>query len=191
MSSGPAGGYVPYADIYAPQPRQAYQTNLNDAQSNYSVPYGQHNGRSTAQGYQQTPYDQAYSYGGQPQAMYADTGRRRDNRGGSSSSPSHSSEDEHRRRRHRKRSSRSTGRDRSRQRDSSRSRPQNGVEQRPRAKSSIRDRFDITERGLGYGAIGATAGGLVGSELGKGILPTLAGAVIGGLGANAFESREK
>lgn len=55
----------------------------------------------------------------------------------------------------------------------------------------MRDRFDTSERGMGYGTIGAIAGGLVGNELGKGLLPTAAGAVVGALGTNAFQAREK
>lgn len=49
----------------------------------------------------------------------------------------------------------------------------------------------MTERGVGYGTIGAVAGGLVGNELGKGLWPTVAGAVLGGLGANVIENRDK
>lgn len=56
----------------------------------------------------------------------------------------------------------------------------------------MRDRFDTSERGLGYGTMGAVAGGLLGNEAGKGgLLPTVAGAVAGGLGANAYESRDR
>lgn len=55
----------------------------------------------------------------------------------------------------------------------------------------MRDRFDISERGVGYGTIGALAGGLLGNEVGKGVLPTALGAVLGGLGANVYEGREK
>jgi len=54
----------------------------------------------------------------------------------------------------------------------------------------MRDRFDTSGKGVGYGTLGALAGGLLGSEAG-GILPAAVGAVIGGLGANAFQGREK
>jgi len=37
---------------------------------------------------------------------------------------------------------------------------------------------------------GALAGGLIGNEVGKGVLSTVAGALIGGLGANAWEARD-
>ncbi|WPG97621.1 Hypothetical protein R9X50_00040100 [Acrodontium crateriforme] len=56
----------------------------------------------------------------------------------------------------------------------------------------VRDKhFDTTKHGLGYGAIGAIAGGLLGSELEKGLVPTAIGAAVGALGANAFEARER
>lgn len=65
--------------------------------------------------------------------------------------------------------------------------------QRSQAKSSskLSTTFDKSQRGLGYGAVGAIAGGLVGSEIGKGPVPAAIGAVLGGLGANMFEAREK
>lgn len=76
------------------------------------------------------------------------------------------------------------------ERASSRSRDKSRT--RSRARSSVRDRFDPSDKGLGYGAIGALAGGLLANEAGKGrILPTVAGAVAGGLGANAYESRDR
>ena len=65
---------------------------------------------------------------------------------------------------------------------------------RSRSRSGIRGqldkRFDKTQDGLTAGALGALAGGLVGHEVGKGPLATVAGVVIGGLGANAFEARQ-
>lgn len=178
MSSAPASGYIPYSDIYAPQPQQARQGTFHETQSNFSLPIRQ----QQPQQYQQSLYDQQ---GGQSQAKYAERGRGRYERRGSDSSDLHDSEDDGRRHHRKKRSSRS------KQRDSSRARLKSSGEARPRAKSSIRDRFDTSERGLGYGSVGALAGGLLGNELGKGVLPTLAGAVIGGLGANAFENKDK
>lgn len=58
-------------------------------------------------------------------------------------------------------------------------------------KSRVKESLDTTERGLGYGAVGALAGGLFGSEFGKGPIPIALGAAVGGLGANAYEAREK
>lgn len=64
---------------------------------------------------------------------------------------------------------------------------------RHRGKSPRRlsDTFDKSQRGLGYGAVGAIAGGLVGSGVGRGKVPATIGAVLGGLGANMFEARER
>lgn len=86
-------------------------------------------------------------------------------------------------------------------RDSSPRRPSNADSpstisqkvQRARGKSvsRIKDTFTKSERGIGYGAVGALAGGLVGSELGDGAVPAAIGAVLGGLGANMFEARER
>ena len=60
-----------------------------------------------------------------------------------------------------------------------------------RGKSRLRERFDTSQRGMGYGAIGAVAGGLIGNEFGHGLVPTALGAAVGALGANAFEARER
>lgn len=62
---------------------------------------------------------------------------------------------------------------------------------RGKSKSRIREAFDTSQRGLGYAGIGALAGGLVGSEVGKGIVPTALAAAVGALGANAFEARDR
>lgn len=51
-------------------------------------------------------------------------------------------------------------------------------------------RFEKSERGLTSSAIGAIAGGLIANEVGKGPLTTVAGILLGGLGANAWEARE-
>lgn len=55
----------------------------------------------------------------------------------------------------------------------------------------IKENFDTSQRGLGYGAVGAIVGGLLGSEVDKGPIPMAIGAALGGLGANAFEARER
>lgn len=67
------------------------------------------------------------------------------------------------------------------------------ADRRERGKSSsgLSGTFDGSQRGLGYGAVGAIAGGLVGSGVGKGPVPATIGAVLGGLGANMFEARER
>lgn len=88
--------------------------------------------------------------------------------------------------------SRSSGRSHRHRDEKDDSRSRRKSRNHSRARSSVRDRFDTSDKGLGYGTIGALAGGLMGSEMGRGgVLPTVAGAVIGGLGANAFEGREK
>ncbi|KXL42484.1 hypothetical protein M433DRAFT_131354 [Acidomyces richmondensis BFW] len=60
-----------------------------------------------------------------------------------------------------------------------------------RGKSRLREHFDLSQKGAGYGLIGAVAGGLAGNEVGKGILPTAIGAAVGAIGANAFQVRER
>lgn len=56
---------------------------------------------------------------------------------------------------------------------------------------SIREMFDPSQRGLAYSAVGALAGGLVGSEMGGGKVSTGLGAALGAISANAFEARER
>jgi len=178
VSSGPAAGYVPYADVYSNQNQQAYAADQRYAQAQadaHNDPYG-----APRDG------DGHARQGREHDDRERDRGRgrhddnRHDNRRSGSDSRSRSSSDDSRRRRHQRK------RDKSRSRRGS-PQPSN----RSRARSTIRDKFDTSDRGLGYGTIGAIAGGLAGSEVGKGLWPTVAGAVIGGLGANAFESREK
>lgn len=85
-------------------------------------------------------------------------------------------------------------RSRSERRDEDKSKAQGKSKSRVREvldKSRVKESFDTSERGLGYGAIGALAGGLFGSEFGKGPIPKVLGAAVGGLGANAYEAREK
>ena len=76
-----------------------------------------------------------------------------------------------------------------------RSRSERRTDDKPKpagkSKSRVREAFDTSQRGLGYGAVGAVTGGLVGSEFGKGAIPRAIGATVGALGANAFEAREK
>jgi len=57
-------------------------------------------------------------------------------------------------------------------------------------RGMIDRRFEKSERGLTASAIGALAGGLLGNEVGGGPLATVAGVLLGGLGANAWEARE-
>ena len=195
LSSGPTAGYVPYGHIYS-QENQQYGDDPRYDQHNVTDPYGrgppqdaynQQYSRSAAGGYAQQgrEYDDRYDDRRERNTRRHDERRdgRRDNRRNDSRSDSHSdSEDDHRQRR------------REKKRDASRSRRKspNGKRDKSRARSSVRDKFDLSERGLGYGSVGALAGGLIGSEVGKGgFLPAVAGAIVGGLGANAFEARDK
>lgn len=61
-------------------------------------------------------------------------------------------------------------------------------------RGKLTGHFDKTEHGLAAGALGALAGGVLAHEIGgkkKGVWPTVAGVVIGGLGANALEARHE
>nr|POE79486.1 hypothetical protein CFP56_07551 [Quercus suber] len=71
------------------------------------------------------------------------------------------------------------------------SRSQRTKSQSGRGKSRVREMFDPSQRGLGYSAVGALAGGLVGSEIGSGIVPIGLGVAAGAIGANAFQARER
>lgn len=64
-------------------------------------------------------------------------------------------------------------------------------ESRRKPKHGIGKAFDRSRRGLGYGATGAAAGGLVGSELGSGPAAAVVGAGLGGLGANAIQAKQQ
>jgi len=100
--------------------------------------------------------------------------------------------------------SKSRGIDRSRSRSSSRSRSRSrhhrggggssrsgggGVEG---IEHKIKEAFDPSKEGIGFGIAGAVIGGLAGREFGDGKnrgRATIAGAVIGGLGANLLENQ--
>lgn len=61
-------------------------------------------------------------------------------------------------------------------------------------KGILKKNFEVSDTGLTSAALGALAGGLIGHEVGKkgsnGTIGTIAGALIGGLGANAWEARD-
>ena len=80
------------------------------------------------------------------------------------------------------------GRSRHKEKHKSRSRSTSGM--RPSIKSKIDKTFDATERGLASGALGAVVGGFIGHQCGKSPLATVAGVLIGGFGANAWEAKE-
>ncbi|KAI9722519.1 MAG: hypothetical protein M1828_004514 [Chrysothrix sp. TS-e1954] len=57
-------------------------------------------------------------------------------------------------------------------------------------KGKVQENLDTTERGLTSAALGAAAGGVIAHHFGKGAIATAAGALIGGVGANAWEARD-
>ncbi|KAK4569642.1 hypothetical protein LTR86_003407 [Recurvomyces mirabilis] len=93
----------------------------------------------------------------------------------------------------RNRDKRSRDHDHRRQEDpSQRSKSQGGRQGKSQQlQQNLREHFDPSQRGLGYSAVGALAGGLAGSEFAKGPLGIGLGAVVGALGANAYEARER
>lgn len=76
-----------------------------------------------------------------------------------------------------------------------RSRHSGREKSRGAGKSVIEDNIDTSQRGLGYTAVGALGGGLlgekVGEKVGKGFITSSLGAVVGAAGANAFQARER
>ncbi|KAF2212422.1 hypothetical protein CERZMDRAFT_106174 [Cercospora zeae-maydis SCOH1-5] len=61
----------------------------------------------------------------------------------------------------------------------------------PQSKSTVKGPFDTSQRGLGYSAVGALAGGLIGSEFGKGPMPRALATAVGAIAANVFQARER
>jgi len=88
---------------------------------------------------------------------------------------------------HVSRRSKSRARDRDRSYSGSRSRSGS----RDGAKRRLEDHFDTSPRGIGIGIAGAVIGGLAGREFGKQHQKRdmLIGAIVGGLGANAAETK--
>lgn len=201
LRGGMATGYVPYADIYGgPTGNPPPASDIGSVQPNYmnqvAAPVAQ-------QSYQQNPFAQEAPPGSQPSYMpdpYYNT-RTYDDRydqqaRGVNGYDGFESETERAPSRSRSRSkSRRDSRDSYDDRSRARSRRRNDsrVQLAPpkRGKSGIREHIDTSERGLGYSAVGALAGGLVGSEFGKGAVPSAIGAVLGAMGANAFQARER
>lgn len=167
--------------------------------------------------YQQNPYAQEAAPGTQPGYMpdpYSQQNRQHDGRYDDRSRGSGYDSDDTARESHR---SRDRGRDRRRSRRSRRdrtpsedsysddsrddrdrrrrSRPPPRDEAPPsvasRSKSAAKGALDTSQRGLGYSAIGALAGGLIGSEFGKGPIPRVVATAVGALAANVLQARER
>lgn len=193
LRGGLATGYVPYADIYggptyqAPPPSDVGSVQPNEM-NQVAPPVAR-------QPYQQNPFAQEAPLGAQPAYLpdpyynarrYDDQYDDRQSRRDDGFNDRRHEEDESATERE---YSRSPPRRRHSTRDG-RSRPHREKSQ-GRGKSGIRGAVDTSERGLGYSAVGALAGGLVGSELGKGLVPTAIGSALGAIGANAFQARER
>ncbi|KAK6442093.1 hypothetical protein LTR95_001680 [Oleoguttula sp. CCFEE 5521] len=68
--------------------------------------------------------------------------------------------------------------------------PSSRNKSRGKSLSRMKENFDTSQKGLGYGGVGALAGAAIGKDMGKGPLPAAIGAVLGGVGANALGARE-
>lgn len=116
-------------------------------------------------------------YGGRPAsegpgARYSDYDSRYDDRG---------YDDERESRSSRRRSKSKSRRDRS-----------HSTEYGSDMHKGISEKFDLSKEGLGSAALGALAGGFIAHKFGKNHpLATGAGALIGGIGANAWENHNK
>ncbi|KXS95630.1 hypothetical protein AC578_3561 [Pseudocercospora eumusae] len=207
LRGGMATGYVPYAHIYGgPKPANGSlnfappPSDTGSVQPNFlnqvAAPVAQQ------QGYVQNPYAQEAPPGSQPGYMpdpywnerqYQNQHREHsDRRDRHRRDEYESSEDSYSpprsRRSRRSRRHRSYSRDRYSDDDSHRSRrarserPSNGNAGPPaRGKSqTVKGPFDTSSKGLGSSVIGAIAGGLVGSELGKDSkIPGAVGSILG------------
>lgn len=217
--SGSIGnGYVPYSEIYSQSTQNAPQQpfsppptsdgSIRPNAMNMATPVS-----PPPQGYQQNPLAQQHptaadagagmQYTGQQGFINQDRGYNDayDPRYDPMRYPGYDENEEPysespppRRRRSRRDRSQSYDRDDSRTNDRrarSERRKDDKSKDQGRSKSRLRAAFDTSERGLGYGAVGAVTGGLLGSEFGKGAMPKAIGATLGALGANAFEARER
>lgn len=165
-------------------------------------------------GYQQNPYAQEAIPGSQPAYIpdpYAQARRldqqqydqRRNNEYTSSEDEAYSKPRSRRTKSRRSRRDRSSSRDRYSDDDSYHDRRTHSERPPPpknttnmadhRGKSQLKGPFDVSQRGLGFSAVGALAGGLIGSEFGKGKGPVPAGvgSLVGAIVANAFQGRTR
>lgn len=202
------GGYVPYANIYGgpaqPQQHSGYAPPPSDTgsvQPNHMNQVAPPVQPQPQHGYHQNPFAQEAPLGSQPAFMpdpYYNPRRYDDKYDGRSQGTDERRFSRSPPRRHRSRrddyspcNDSHDARDTRRRARSERRHGDHPPSQTRRGKSRIRDSIDTSQRGLGYGAVGALAGGLVGNELGKGPLTSAIGAVVGAVGANAFQARER
>ncbi|KAI5370998.1 hypothetical protein Slin15195_G018690 [Septoria linicola] len=214
LRGGMSTGYVPYAHIYGgpihpPSSQSGYPPPQSDVGSVQPTYMNQVAARKVAQPpahYQQNPYAQEAAPGTQPGYMpnpYPQQDRDRDekSRGGYESDDTARDSRCHRRRARKSRRDRTPSEDsdsddsrddRDRRR---RSRPpprdKAAPPAAPQSKSAVSGTFDTSQRGLGYSAIGALAGGLIGSEFGKGTMSRAVATAVGAIAANAFQARER
>lgn len=207
--SGATGGYVPYSNIYGPTASHSQSTrqpfspppdsNVGSAQPNsmnqLAPPFSPPS--STAPGANAYNHPPRPGYGPDPyyndpyNDTYYDDRRSRppaDWEEGAYIPPRH--------RRTRRSPSADSAyaspprRSRSERRRAS-DKPPSRAKSRGKSLSRLTQNFDTSQRGFGYSGVGALAGGLVGSEIGKGAIPAAIGAALGGIGANAFGARER
>ncbi|KAK4507992.1 hypothetical protein PRZ48_001727 [Zasmidium cellare] len=204
LRGGMATGYVPYANIYGQPQQPQYPPPASDTGSVQPNFMNQVAPPVAKQPYQQNPFAQEAPVGSQPSYIPDPyyTARRYDDRYDQPYDDRYDGYDAETERPY----SRSPSRRHSRRDDYSpdsydhrsdlrRARSERRPDDRQappgRGKSGIREAFDTSQKGLGYSAVGALAGGLVGSEIGKGRVPAAIGAAVGALGANAFQARER
>ena len=210
-----SNGYVPYANVYGqPYQQSAVPQFPPPPQSTFEngQPTGMSRGQSpiAPQPHNQNPYAQYAPPGSQPSYNVPDPRYEArthvdevvdqyDGRHKGAASDTERTYPQSPSRRNRSRRDDSTSQDSfdsryDRGRSSSKRR-QNGHSKSEKrwgkSQSRVREAFDTSQRSMGYSAVGALAGGLVGTEVGKGIGPPILGAVVGALGTNAFQARER
>lgn len=222
LRGGISTGYVPYAHIYGgpTHPQSNFSDIAPPPMSEKGSVYPSHMNQSSSPegsrpavkrppaGYHQNPLAQEAPAGNQPVYLVDPYSKSRQSEeredayeGENERQQSRSSRSPPRRRRSRRSHSqrRSESRDVRESRDDrhssrrERSRHDDRAKSHGRGKSVIEDNIDTSQRGLGYTAVGALAGGLLGDKLklGNGVLSSSVGAVVGAMGANAFQARER
>ncbi|CAK1354070.1 unnamed protein product [Cercospora beticola] len=217
LRGGMSTGYVPYAHIYGgPTHAQGYpppQSDVGSVQPTYMNQVAATKVAPPPSDYQQNPYAQEALPGTQPGYMpnpQEQRSRQYDDRYDHKSRSGYESDETARQSRRERRRSRRSRRDRSPSQDSYYSEDSRDERSRSRrrrsrppprdvppptvaseSKSTVKGPFDTSQRGLGYSAVGALAGGLIGSEFGKGPVPRALATAVGAIAANVFQARER